>query len=90
MCCALRLLVSPLLTLYLTLRCVSTGKIPPDEWNLLYVAVTRARTTLVITNSIRHILTLAGVRGQRDPRAQPAYSRAPAVIQASVTSPTPS
>lgn len=38
------------------------GKIPPDEWNLLYVAVTRAKTTLIITNSVRRILTLAGVR----------------------------
>lgn len=38
------------------------GKIPPDEWNLLYVAVTRAKTTLIITSSVRRILTWAGVR----------------------------
>lgn len=31
-----------------------------DEWNLLYVAVTRARTSLIITNNIRRILTVAG------------------------------
>uniref|UniRef100_A0A8C9WAB5 F-box DNA helicase 1 n=1 Tax=Scleropages formosus TaxID=113540 RepID=A0A8C9WAB5_SCLFO len=31
-----------------------------DEWNLLYVAVTRARRRLVITKSIKNILTLAG------------------------------
>ncbi|XP_041637121.1 F-box DNA helicase 1 [Cheilinus undulatus] len=31
-----------------------------DEWNLLYVAVTRARTSLIITKNIRRILTLAG------------------------------
>ncbi|KAG8440050.1 hypothetical protein GDO86_006008, partial [Hymenochirus boettgeri] len=31
-----------------------------DEWNLLYVAVTRAKKHLVITQSIENILTLAG------------------------------
>lgn len=36
--------------------------IPDDEWNLLYVAVTRAKTTLIITKTIRRILTVAGVR----------------------------
>uniref|UniRef100_A0A8C5FMV0 DNA 3'-5' helicase n=1 Tax=Gadus morhua TaxID=8049 RepID=A0A8C5FMV0_GADMO len=35
---------------------------PPDEWNLLYVAVTRARSTLILTRNIRNILTQAGVR----------------------------
>lgn len=39
-----------------------TGKIPEDELNLLYVAVTRAKTTLIITKNIRRILSLAGVR----------------------------
>ncbi|XP_023142098.2 F-box DNA helicase 1 [Amphiprion ocellaris] len=34
--------------------------IPHDEWNLLYVAVTRARTSLVISKTIYHILTMAG------------------------------
>lgn len=38
------------------------GQIAPDEWNLLYVAATRARTTLLISNSVRRLLTLAGVR----------------------------
>uniref|UniRef100_A0A8C5BKJ5 DNA 3'-5' helicase n=1 Tax=Gadus morhua TaxID=8049 RepID=A0A8C5BKJ5_GADMO len=33
---------------------------PPDEWNLLYVAVTRARSTLILTRNIRNILTQAG------------------------------
>ncbi|XP_070848572.1 F-box DNA helicase 1 isoform X2 [Chaetodon trifascialis] len=36
------------------------ANIPDDEWNLLYVAVTRAKTSLVITKTIRHILTVAG------------------------------
>lgn len=36
------------------------NKIPEDELNLLYVAVTRAKTTLIITKNIRRILTLAG------------------------------
>ncbi|CAL8323714.1 unnamed protein product [Lota lota] len=34
--------------------------IPPDEWNLLYVAVTRAKSTLILTKNIRNILTQAG------------------------------
>nr|XP_020457108.1 F-box DNA helicase 1 isoform X2 [Monopterus albus] len=38
----------------------SFANIPSDEWNLLYVAVTRAKTSLIITKSIRHILTVAG------------------------------
>uniref|UniRef100_A0A3P9PW80 F-box DNA helicase 1 n=1 Tax=Poecilia reticulata TaxID=8081 RepID=A0A3P9PW80_POERE len=32
-----------------------------DEWNLLYVAVTRAMSSLVITKNILRILTVAGV-----------------------------
>ncbi|XP_066561210.1 F-box DNA helicase 1 isoform X2 [Amia ocellicauda] len=36
------------------------GSVPDDEWNLLYVAVTRARKSLVLTKSIENILTLAG------------------------------
>ncbi|KAM7156996.1 F-box DNA helicase 1 isoform 4-T4 [Molossus nigricans] len=31
-----------------------------DEWNLLYVAVTRAKKRLIITRSLENILTLAG------------------------------
>lgn len=38
----------------------SFDKFPDDEWNLLYVAVTRAKTSLIITKNIRHILTVAG------------------------------
>ncbi|KAM6962054.1 F-box DNA helicase 1 [Tautogolabrus adspersus] len=38
----------------------SFDKCPDDEWNLLYVAVTRAKTSLIITKNIRHILTVAG------------------------------
>ncbi|KAM6984740.1 F-box DNA helicase 1 [Aplochiton taeniatus] len=38
----------------------SWGDIPKDKWNLLYVAVTRAKTTLIITKNISYILTLAG------------------------------
>lgn len=39
-----------------------SAEVPDDEWNLLYVAVTRAKTTLIITRTIRRILTMAGVR----------------------------
>ncbi|XP_020508172.2 F-box DNA helicase 1 [Labrus bergylta] len=38
----------------------SFDKCPDDEWNLLYVAVTRAKTSLIITKNIRRILTVAG------------------------------
>uniref|UniRef100_A0A3P8ZMA4 F-box DNA helicase 1 n=1 Tax=Esox lucius TaxID=8010 RepID=A0A3P8ZMA4_ESOLU len=37
-----------------------SSEIPEDEWNLLYVAVTRAKSSLVITKNISNILTLAG------------------------------
>lgn len=46
--------------LYYLLCCLD--QIPDDEWNLLYVAVTRARNSLIITKNIRHIITAAGVR----------------------------
>ncbi|XP_041110648.1 F-box DNA helicase 1 [Polyodon spathula] len=36
------------------------GSVPDDEWNLLYVAVTRAKKCLVMTKSIENLLTLAG------------------------------
>ncbi|CAB1345865.1 unnamed protein product [Coregonus sp. 'balchen'] len=39
----------------------SRGDILEDEWNLPYVAVTRAKSYLVITKNINNILTLAGV-----------------------------
>ncbi|XP_064140895.1 F-box DNA helicase 1 isoform X5 [Loxodonta africana] len=32
-----------------------------DEWNLLYVAVTRAKKRLIMTKSLENILTLAGI-----------------------------
>lgn len=38
-----------------------SGQIPDDEWNLLYVAVTRAKTSLIVTKNIRRIITAAGV-----------------------------
>ncbi|XP_074050997.1 F-box DNA helicase 1 isoform X3 [Macrotis lagotis] len=33
---------------------------PDEEWNLLYVAVTRAKKCLIMTKSVENILTLAG------------------------------
>ncbi|KAM8982099.1 F-box DNA helicase 1 isoform X1 [Sarcophilus harrisii] len=33
---------------------------PDEEWNLLYVAVTRAKKCLIMTKSLENILTLAG------------------------------
>ncbi|XP_078099220.1 F-box DNA helicase 1 [Sander vitreus] len=38
----------------------SFADIADDEWNLLYVAVTRAKTSLIITKTVRRILTVAG------------------------------
>ncbi|XP_064417301.1 F-box DNA helicase 1 isoform X2 [Latimeria chalumnae] len=34
--------------------------VPPDEWNLLYVAVTRAKKCLVMTKSLEYLLSLGG------------------------------
>ncbi|XP_075283975.1 F-box DNA helicase 1 isoform X2 [Opisthocomus hoazin] len=38
----------------------SIGMYPEDEWNLLYVAVTRAKKYLLMSESLEHLLTLAG------------------------------
>ncbi|XP_065531569.1 F-box DNA helicase 1 isoform X3 [Lathamus discolor] len=35
---------------------------PEDEWNLLYVAVTRAKKYLLMSKSLEHLLALAGER----------------------------
>uniref|UniRef100_A0A8C2SW47 F-box DNA helicase 1 n=1 Tax=Coturnix japonica TaxID=93934 RepID=A0A8C2SW47_COTJA len=37
------------------------GMYPEDEWNLLYVAVTRAKKCLLMSQSLEHLLALAGV-----------------------------
>lgn len=50
--------------------------IPDDELNLLYVAVTRAKTTLIITKTICRILTVAGVRHDRTTASGPHASAA--------------
>ncbi|KAM4036721.1 F-box DNA helicase 1 isoform 2-T2 [Anomaloglossus baeobatrachus] len=39
---------------------IPISTVPDDEWNLLYVAVTRAKKHLTISKSIETILTLAG------------------------------
>lgn len=36
-------------------------EIPADEWNLVYVAVTRARRSLVFTSTVLRLLNMAGV-----------------------------
>ncbi|KFQ95070.1 F-box only protein 18, partial [Nipponia nippon] len=38
------------------------GTYPEDEWNLLYVAVTRAKKYLLMSKSLEHLLALAGER----------------------------
>ncbi|XP_074022853.1 F-box DNA helicase 1 [Numenius arquata] len=40
----------------------SIGMYPDDEWNLLYVAVTRAKKYLLMSKSLEHLLALAGER----------------------------
>lgn len=37
------------------------GMYPEDEWNLLYVAVTRAKKYLLMSKSLENLLALAGV-----------------------------
>ncbi|XP_051631408.1 F-box DNA helicase 1 isoform X3 [Manacus candei] len=41
---------------------LANGAIPEDEWNLLYVAVTRAKKCLLLSKSLEHLLALAGER----------------------------
>ncbi|RMB89987.1 hypothetical protein DUI87_33599 [Hirundo rustica rustica] len=41
---------------------VDLGRTPEDEWNLLYVAVTRAKKCLLMSKSLENLLTLAGER----------------------------
>lgn len=41
---------------------VIIGLYPEDEWNLLYVAVTRAKKYLLMSESLEHLLALAGER----------------------------
>ncbi|KAL1275553.1 hypothetical protein QQF64_035176 [Cirrhinus molitorella] len=38
----------------------NAANVPDDEWNLLYVAITRAKRALYITKTIRNILTFTG------------------------------
>lgn len=45
-----------LIVFFLTVASVSD-----DEWNLLYVAITRAKRTLYVTKTVSNILTLTGV-----------------------------
>ncbi|XP_027527014.1 F-box DNA helicase 1 [Neopelma chrysocephalum] len=41
---------------------LAIGTVPEDEWNLLYVAVTRAKKCLLLSKSLEHLLALAGER----------------------------
>ncbi|XP_032914034.1 F-box DNA helicase 1 isoform X2 [Catharus ustulatus] len=41
---------------------LSLGRTPEDEWNLLYVAVTRAKRCLLLSQSLENLLSLAGER----------------------------
>uniref|UniRef100_A0A8C3BAB4 F-box DNA helicase 1 n=1 Tax=Cairina moschata TaxID=8855 RepID=A0A8C3BAB4_CAIMO len=43
-------------------QAVRDGMYPEDEWNLLYVAVTRAKKCLLMSGSLKIILALAGER----------------------------
>ncbi|XP_062436021.1 F-box DNA helicase 1 isoform X2 [Rhea pennata] len=41
------------------MSCFSIGMYPEDEWNLLYVAVTRAKKCLLMSKSLERVLALA-------------------------------
>ena len=42
-------------------QCVSAGQPDADESNLLYVAITRAKHSLLMTETLRRLLIVAGV-----------------------------
>uniref|UniRef100_A0A8D0BK48 F-box DNA helicase 1 n=1 Tax=Salvator merianae TaxID=96440 RepID=A0A8D0BK48_SALMN len=43
-----------------TIPAVDTGKVPDDEWNLLYVAITRAKKCLIMPSFLSDLLAMAG------------------------------
>lgn len=58
------------------------GMYPEDEWNLLYVAVTRAKKCLLMSQSLEHLLALAGVSKILPKCAEPGAGQCWALIAA--------
>uniref|UniRef100_A0A8C3NEB6 F-box DNA helicase 1 n=1 Tax=Geospiza parvula TaxID=87175 RepID=A0A8C3NEB6_GEOPR len=46
---------------------IALDRTPEDEWNLLYVAVTRAKKCLLMSKSLENLLSLAGSDSSQDP-----------------------
>ncbi|XP_051976792.1 F-box DNA helicase 1-like [Xyrauchen texanus] len=59
---------------------LSKGNVPGDEWNLLYVAVTRARRALYITKTIKNILTFTGEYFLRSELTSTLLSKDPSLL----------
>ncbi|KAK7149839.1 hypothetical protein R3I94_009223 [Phoxinus phoxinus] len=58
----------------------NAANVPGDEWNLLYVAITRAKRTLYITKTISNILTFPGEYFLRSELTSTLLSKDPCLV----------
>ncbi|XP_067284187.1 F-box DNA helicase 1 [Pseudorasbora parva] len=58
----------------------NAANVPDDEWNLLYVAITRAKKTLYITKTINNILTFPGEYFLRSELTSTLLSKNPCLV----------
>lgn len=58
----------------------NAANVPDDEWNLLYVAITRAKRTLYITKTISNILTFPGEYFLRSELTSTLLSKDPSLV----------
>ncbi|XP_059366881.1 F-box DNA helicase 1-like isoform X1 [Carassius carassius] len=58
----------------------NAANVPDDEWNLLYVAITRAKRALYITKTISNILTFTGEYFLRSRLTRTLLSKDPSVV----------
>ncbi|XP_016299536.1 F-box DNA helicase 1-like isoform X1 [Sinocyclocheilus anshuiensis] len=58
----------------------NAANVPDDEWNLLYVAITRAKRSLYITRTISNILTFTGEYFLRSELTSTLLSKDPSLV----------
>uniref|UniRef100_A0A8C1QLT2 F-box DNA helicase 1 n=1 Tax=Cyprinus carpio TaxID=7962 RepID=A0A8C1QLT2_CYPCA len=58
----------------------NAANVPDDEWNLLYVAITRAKSALYITKTISNILTFTGEYFLRSGLTSTLLSKDPSLV----------